>query len=124
MQEVTAFGRGEFLGTYRLEGMHSLMNKLCQDCKAMMPHESNFDDECSMAKLVALVGKSNKIHNEKKQIVKSDSSFERHSQMFADITDAYGINLYDNYLEMYPNKLAEIKTKHDAEKFIVGMWNE
>ena len=110
-QNVTAFGRGEYLGTYRLEGVHSKMTKVILDMKATMKHERNFSDECSVAKLVALVGKSNVIHNDKKQIVKSDSTFERHDQMFAEIGKAHGLNMWDNFIELYPERLARIQTR-------------
>ena len=121
-QSVTAFGRGEFLGPYQMGGLHSKMNKIIIDCKALIKRPTNFQDECSVAKLVALVGKT--IHNDKKQIVKSDSTFERHSQMLADIGKAYGLNLWDNYLLLHPDKLAKVKTKADAENLIVDMFNE
>jgi hypothetical protein len=47
-QEVTAAGRLEFCGPFRLEGMHSKMSKVSADFKAQL-HPMNFEDECTMA---------------------------------------------------------------------------
>ena len=123
-QNVTAFGRGEYLGIYRLEGMHSKMTKLYLDLKAMMKNVTNLQDEGSIAKLVALVGQTKDIHNEKNKIVKSDSSFERHDQMFAQINTAYGLNLWDNFIHLHPDRLASVKTEEQAEQLVLAMWDE
>ena len=52
-QEVTAFGRLEFLGPCRLAGMHSLMKKVATDYKANMKKLTNFSDPCCIAQLVS-----------------------------------------------------------------------
>ena len=123
-QNVTAFGRGEYLGIYQLEGMHSKMTKLYLDLKAMMKNETNFQDECSIAKLVALVGQTKDIHNNKNKIIKSDSSFERHDQMFTEIGKAYGLNMWDNHIQLYPERLARIKTEEEAKQYVLDMWDD
>ena len=52
-QEVTAFGRMEFLGPFRLGGLHSLMKKDCLDYGATMKKLINFKDPCYMSQLVS-----------------------------------------------------------------------
>ena len=52
-QEITAYERLEFLGKFRLGGLHSLMKKDCLDYSATMKKLSNFHDPCYMSLLVS-----------------------------------------------------------------------
>ena len=89
-QEVTAFGRLEFLGPFRLAGMHSLMKKVSTDFKAVMKKLTNFSDPCCMSQMASRCGLDRQISNEKKKIVTNDSSFELHHQFFAAVGSSFG----------------------------------
>jgi hypothetical protein len=122
-QNVTAFGRLEFCGgPFRLEGMHSKMSKVSHDLKGLMRNEVNFDDECCLAQLSTLLGKE--ISNQKKKIVKNDSSFERHDQFVTEVGTAYGLNLFDNYDHRYPERLDAVRTKDEALHYVADMFAE
>ena len=56
-QEVTAFGRLEFLTPLQLAGMHAQMNFLAQAFRAHMPNPSNMSDPCTLSRLKARTGK-------------------------------------------------------------------
>ena len=104
-QEVTAFGRLEYLGPFRLGGLHSLMKKCTVDFKAVLPKLTNFSDPSCMAQLVSrseqapdlILEITNRcsmdkvIFNEKKKIISNDTSFERHHQFFGAVGNAFGI---------------------------------
>jgi hypothetical protein len=123
-QEVTAFGRLEFCGPFRLEGLHSHMKKTKLDYKALMPDVTNFDDEICMAQLAARAGKIDMLSNEEKKIVKNDSSYERHSQFAEEVGTAYGLNLFDNFDTNYPEKLDSVVDEKSAVQFILEMFDE
>ena len=63
-QEVTAFGRLEYLAPLQLAGMHTQMNFLAQAFKAHMPNPNNMSDPCTLSRLKARTGKEG-IHNDR-----------------------------------------------------------
>ena len=56
-QEVTAFGRLEFLAPLHLAGLHTQMNFVSQAYKAHMPNPNNMTDPCTLSRLKARTGK-------------------------------------------------------------------
>jgi hypothetical protein len=122
-QEVTAFGRLEFCGPFRLEGLHSHMKKTKIDYKALMPDMTNFDDEICLAQLAARAGKGDMLSNEEKKIVKNDSSYERHKQFAEEVGTTYGLNLFDNYDNKNPEKLDAVVNEKSAVQFVLEMFD-
>lgn len=121
-QEVTAFGRLEYFGPVRVEGLHMNFKKHVVDFKALMPSTVNFDDKLCMAQLCHRAGKDKEISNEDKKIHKNDSSFERHSQWAKEVATQYGLNMFDNFDMKNPEKLNAVIDEETATKYILEMW--
>jgi hypothetical protein len=56
--------------------------------------------------------------------VRNDSSFERHDQMAAELGIAYGLNMWDNFDQLYPEKLDLVNSEKEAIDYIVEVWDE
>lgn len=123
-QEVTAHGRLQYAsGPFRLEGMHMKMRKIIIDYRAMMPSTVNFSDILCMAELASRTDQT-KISNKEEHIKRNDSSFERHDQFIAEVSSAYGVNAFDNYDQMYPERLDEVSDLATATQYMIDMMDE
>ena len=123
-QEVTAHGRLQYAsGPFRLEGMHMKMRKIIIDYRAMMASTVNFSDPLCMAEMASRTDQS-KISNKEEHIKKNDSSFERHDQFIAEVAIASGVNAFDNYDQLYPERLDEVFDLETATKYMIDMMNE
>ena len=116
---ATAFGRLEFLGPFRLQLLHMKMKKVSQDYSSCMKREINFDDVLTLPWLAALTRV--KVSNKGKEIKKNDSSFERHDQFLAAVQASYFVNLFDNFTEEHPERLAAVHSLDDTVKFVMDM---
>ena len=119
---ATAFGRLEFIGPCRLQMLHMKMKKTCQDYALCMKHEVNFDDVLSLPWLTSLTRM--KVSNKEKDIKKNDSSFKRHDQFLSAVQSSYLVNMFDNYLEKYPERLERVDNTEDAVKFVLDLLDE
>ena len=116
---VTAFGRLEFLGPFRLQLLHMKMKKICQDYSICMKNEVNFDDKLTLSWLTEDCRM--KVSNKAKDIKKNDSSFEKHDQFIAAVQTSYLVNMFDNYMEENSKLLDEVKDTDSAVNFVLGM---
>ena len=116
---VTAFGRLEFLGPFRLQLLHMKMKKISQDFSVCMKNDNNYDDKLSLPWLTSLTNM--KVSNKAKDIKKNDSSFERHDQFIAAVQTSYIVNMFDNYMTTHSELLDDVADTNTAVKFILGM---
>ena len=119
---ATAFGRLEFLGPFRLQLLHMKFKKISQDYALCMKNDRNFDDILTLPWLKELT--RIKVSNKAKDIKKNDSSFERHDQFLAAVQASYLINMFDNYIEKFPESLTSVKTTEDALNFVRSLLEE
>ena len=119
---ATAFERLEFLGPCRLQMLHMKMKKVVQDFSIAMKEALNYDDVLSLAWSAAL--SRMKVGNKEKDIKKNDSSFERHDQFITAVQTSYLVNLFDNYLVKYPEKLDRVDSTDSAVQYIIQMLQE
>ena len=117
---ATAYERLEFIGGLcRLQLMHMKMKKVCQDCSLCMPSDVNYNDLVTLPWVTALT--LMKISNKEKDIKKNDSSFELHDQWIATVQSAYLLNMFDNYNELFPERLRAVETCDDAIRYGLEM---
>ena len=119
---VTAFGRLEFLGPFRLQLLHMKMKKICQDFAVCMKNENNYDDKISLPWLTSLTNM--KITNKTKEIKKNDSSFERHDQSIAAVQTSYLVNMFDNFMVKHSELLDDVTDTNSAVRFILDMFED
>ena len=136
---ATAFGRLEFLGPFRLQLLHMKvyriyllnhqvhanllkMKKVSHDYSLCMPNEINYDDPLSLAWLTALTRM--KISNKEKNIKKNDSSFEKHDQWITAVQSSFLVNMFDNFVEKFPERLEQVSSTEDTVKFVLDMLEE
>ena len=119
---LTAYERLEFLGPVRLGMMHMKMKKITQDYALCMKNEINMDDVLSLPWCVDL--NRMKISNEEKKIKKNDSSFEAHDQYIATVQRSYFLNMFDNYVKTYPDKLAGVSNTQETICFMREMFQD
>ena len=123
-QEITAFGRLEYFGPVRVQGLHMKMKKQVVDQKALMKSTVNFDDKLCMAQLCHRAGKDKEIFNDKDKIHKNDSTFERHVQWSGELAIQYSLNMFDNFDRKYPELLDVVDDQKSATQYILKLWNE
>ena len=123
-QEITAFGRLEFFGLVRVQGLHMKMKKTVVDYKALMKSSVNFDDKLCMAQLCHRAGKDKEIFNDKEKIHKNDSSFERHVQWSEELAIQYGLNMFDNFDRKHPEVLDAVHDEESSTQYILRLWDE
>ena len=118
---ATAFGRLEFLflGPFRLQLLHMKMKKVVVDFTSGMKNEINFEDVLSIPWSAALA--RIKVTNKGKDIKKNDSTFERHDQFITALQSSYLVNLFDNYQNQFPDKLASITNLEDIVSYVWEM---
>ena len=119
---ATAFERLSFLGPCRLQLLHMKMKKVIQDYSLCMPSEINYDDVLTLPWVTALTGM--KISNKEKDIKKNDSSFELHDQWIATVQSSYLLNMFDNFNDMYPEKLDAVQKTEDVIDYMMSMLHE
>ena len=98
------------------------MKKISHDYSLCMPNEINLDDPLSLGWLTALTRM--KISNKEKNIKKNDSSFEKHDQWIAAVQSSYLINMFDNFVDKFPEKLEQVSSTEDTVKFVLSMLEE
>ena len=116
---ATALGRLEFLGPFRLQLLHMKMKKVVVDYTSGMKSDINFDDVLTLPWMSALT--RIKITNKGKDIKKNDSTFERHDQFLTAVQKSYLVNLFDNYQNEHPERLAEVASLDETVMYIWEM---
>ena len=101
-----AVDRLVFLGAFRLQLFHLVMNKTALDIISGMPKEKNRIDEGSLGQLSGALGVSGWFTNNKKKIVRG-GNYEKHSQVLKVVVDSAvfkgNINCTPQILLLEPN---------------------
>ena len=116
---VSAVGRLEFLGPFRLGLFHLQMNKLGIDIGAGMPDETYNEDILSLKHVMTLLN-AHWFTGVQKNINKT-GMFEKHKQYHEAYQLAALVNMYENYLKSEGIQESSIKSKSDIENFLRGM---
>ena len=65
-----------------------------------------------------------KISNKEKNIKKNDSSFEKHDQWITAVQSSFLVNMFDNFVEKFPERLEQVSSTEDTVKFVLDMLEE